>query len=373
MSKNTLLIDRSGEQLNPVTTASNVYLSTNETVQDAFNDISEGTVLDGSVTTEKLADKAVTAAKLADDVEITVQDESITTAKLADYAVTHKKLELNSVQTGNIQDASISKEKLTFNAVEKVKLEKDNYSSFLPAFSLSNGLYQAGDNGIDIWYASQDQIIFHIEYGTTFYKFGDTFYYLESNITQVTFVVKPYEVNGSTEYEFIVTEKVLGQIENGEITTAKIADKAVTSEKLSDECKESLKLTAGDNITIENNVISATQFRQPLDLKVFNQVYDSSDESTYIKPGSYYVLTEGFIDLLVDVLNVNVGALLDVFELPNDIMAQSGILTNNVGEDDFVFRKNDRDEFDVYRIVTEDMLANYYTKAEIDAKLNGTL
>ena len=50
------------------------------------------TVPDGSVTTEKIADEAVTQAKLGADVSLEPPDGSITTAKLADDAVTSAKI-----------------------------------------------------------------------------------------------------------------------------------------------------------------------------------------------------------------------------------------------------------------------------------------
>ena len=50
------------------------------------------TVPDGSVTTEKIADEAVTQAKLGADVSLEPPDGSITTEKLADDAVTSSKI-----------------------------------------------------------------------------------------------------------------------------------------------------------------------------------------------------------------------------------------------------------------------------------------
>ena len=50
------------------------------------------TVPDGSVTTEKIADEAVTQAKLGADVSLVPPDGSITTEKLADDAVTSSKI-----------------------------------------------------------------------------------------------------------------------------------------------------------------------------------------------------------------------------------------------------------------------------------------
>jgi len=51
------------------------------------------TVANGAITTEKIADEAVTQAKLGADVSLEPADGSVTTAKIADGAVTSAKLE----------------------------------------------------------------------------------------------------------------------------------------------------------------------------------------------------------------------------------------------------------------------------------------
>ncbi len=59
------------------------------------------TVPDGSVTTARIADGAVTQAKLGGDVSLVPPDGSVTTAKIADGAVTPAKLDLSSNVTFN--------------------------------------------------------------------------------------------------------------------------------------------------------------------------------------------------------------------------------------------------------------------------------
>jgi len=54
------------------------------------------TVADGAITTEKIADEAVTQAKLGADVSLEPPDGSITTEKLADDAITSSKLALHA-------------------------------------------------------------------------------------------------------------------------------------------------------------------------------------------------------------------------------------------------------------------------------------
>ena len=90
--------------------------------ENKIQDVVSGGIADGSVTTSKIADNAVTAVKLGPDVSFTPADGSITTAKLASNAVTldkiaslavnQTKLAANSVRTAKIQDGNVTVPKL---------------------------------------------------------------------------------------------------------------------------------------------------------------------------------------------------------------------------------------------------------------------
>lgn len=79
------------------------------------------TPTDDTVTTGKISDLNVTAAKLAAD--------SVTTAKIADLNVTAAKLAANAVTTAKITDLNVTTAKIADNAVTAAKLNGDAFSS----------------------------------------------------------------------------------------------------------------------------------------------------------------------------------------------------------------------------------------------------
>lgn len=79
---------------------------------------------DGSITTAKLADKAVTRKKL-DDAAVgpeALAPLSVTTDKIADGAVTTDKLATSSVATEKLQDLCVTTPKIADQAVDTTKL-----------------------------------------------------------------------------------------------------------------------------------------------------------------------------------------------------------------------------------------------------------
>ena len=81
-----------------------------------------GGIADGSVTTAKLADDAVTADKIAPDVSFTPDDGSITAAKLANDAVTTDKLVNGAVTTDKLGTGAVTANKLGNSAVTTGKI-----------------------------------------------------------------------------------------------------------------------------------------------------------------------------------------------------------------------------------------------------------
>ena len=148
------------ETIGGISSATNVQDALIQIVQ-LINDISQGSVPDGSITTQKLADgavtngkldvgsvgtlnlagKAVTAEKLA-DLAITaaklaakcvtsakIADNAVGSGQIADGAVTNGKLASNAVQTGNIYEKAVGTSKIADKAVTVAKINDEAVTS----------------------------------------------------------------------------------------------------------------------------------------------------------------------------------------------------------------------------------------------------
>lgn len=98
------------------------YIAQQKALWDAFFDSVSGDIglIDGSVTTSKLANQAVTADKLAASsvTEGKLAPDAVTTDKLADQAVTADKLASNAITTSKLANQAVTANKLASDAVK---------------------------------------------------------------------------------------------------------------------------------------------------------------------------------------------------------------------------------------------------------------
>lgn len=102
-----------------------------DNVQDALEgiivmlqDVTQGAVADGSITTAKLANLSVATAKVIDAAitEAKLASNAVTTAKIVDLSVTAAKLAASAVETAKIADGAVTTDKIGAKQVTGAKI-----------------------------------------------------------------------------------------------------------------------------------------------------------------------------------------------------------------------------------------------------------
>ena len=143
-------------------------------IMQAMQDITQGSVADGAITTAKLADGAVTSGKIAllAITESLIGNGAVTSGKLADGAVTAAKIAGLAITTGLIANGAVTTAKIADGAVETAKIKNaavDNTKlatgavvttkiadGAVTAAKLADGAVTAGKIGADVTPESLD-------------------------------------------------------------------------------------------------------------------------------------------------------------------------------------------------------------------------
>lgn len=90
----------------------------------ASDSVTTAKILDANVTTAKIADSAITSAKIADGTIATadIADSAVTTAKIADGSITSAKLADGGIATADIADLAVTTGKVADSAITSAKI-----------------------------------------------------------------------------------------------------------------------------------------------------------------------------------------------------------------------------------------------------------
>ena len=112
--------------------------------------VTTGKIADLGVTAEKLANLAVITAKLADKAVTTAKlaDKAVGTSQIDDFAVTTAKIFGAAITAEKIRDAAITATKIAEGAVDLSKLAADVSAAFAPAYTSGTTDLTAGSSAL---------------------------------------------------------------------------------------------------------------------------------------------------------------------------------------------------------------------------------
>ena len=173
-----------------------------------INDTEQLGIVDGAITSEKLADDAVTTQK--------IDDGAVTSAKIGDSAVTADKLADDAVTSVKINDGAVVTSKIADGAVTLSKLASDVTDAINDFPTVGNGLQLASD--------------------TLSAKIGAGLQFDANNAIELA----NGDIDVAVSDWLDAHPEATTTVQDGAVTTSKIADGAVTLDKVNPEIANSV-------------------------------------------------------------------------------------------------------------------------------------
>ena len=191
----------------------------------------------GTVTTPKIADKAVTTEKIAEKA-VTVSrivDGAVTTPKIADGSMTSDKIADGAVTTPKIADKAVTTEKIADYAVIGKKISSG---------AITNDKIRAGA-------VSADKLNTDLQS-----KVNDNVKTVEQTLTAEQKAQARKNINALDDEAGVIDEE---HIATGAVTTPKLANASVTIEKIQDGAVSADKLNTDLQSKVNDNVKTVEQ------------------------------------------------------------------------------------------------------------------
>ena len=246
------------------------------TIEGAGTTASPFKVKDLGIITAKLADNAVTTIKIADAAVTTakIADSNVTTTKIADANVTTSKIADSNVTTSKLADANVTTSKIANAAVTTAKIASGGNSKVLVT----------DNTGVVTWID-----------GTAFGAVADMTTIEGAGTTASPFKVKDLGIiTAKLADNAVTTDKILdgtivvGDLADNAVESAKIKDLNVTTDKLAAGAVTTAKILNGTilNEDIADNTITTDKIAGQIAVSEGGTGSDMSTTTGYVKQAS---------------------------------------------------------------------------------------
>ena len=250
------------------------------TVKIADNAVTAGKILNGNVTTVKIADDAVTYAKLQNLVTANrvlgststglIGETQVQTAMIATNAVTTAKILNSNVTTAKIADVAVTAAKIATNAVTATKISSgavttDKIAADAVTYAKLQNLVTANR----VLGSTSTGLIGETQVQTAMIAAGAV---TDNKIPDDAILSRHYSA-GSIDPEHLASNAVTEiKIASNAVTSGKIAADAVNGTKIADNAINSEHYAAGsiDNEHIADDAVGADELKSVVSLIIYN-------------------------------------------------------------------------------------------------------